>query len=291
MQENPIVNFQFFPPDNVDFEGVIKVTVKDTGKNFLSEDEFPLRFLVYSASNRVVWNTDLYPGMWSAYAYITFASAEVITAKGTKLVDWKWETFQHGDLCHQAFALWANRNRGAKGIAIGTHDGTSGEWVGPVLKGTLQAVLVEPSEKQFAALRHLYDKKTWVTLVKAAVTPLGGNVTLFEAGEGHTNSVNEFHVRKYLPDHTIVSKVVPSFTVSQLCEMTNTTPRWMHIDAEDLDDQIIFSIEDRHLPECLVYEHENLSQEREESLRSWAEFRSYSLYKSGRNTICFRSLS
>lgn len=288
---HPILNFQFFPPDSRDFEGVLKVTVKEDAKSFLSADEFPLRFQVYSAANRVVWNTDLFPGIWSAYAFITFTTAEVLTAKGRSLVKWKWDPFQHGDLCHQAFELWASQNPGAKGIAIGTHDGTSGEWVGPVLAGKLQAVLVEPSEKQFTALRQLYEKKTWVTLLKSAITPEGGEVTFYEAGEGHTNSVNPEHIKRYLPDHEIVAQKLSSLTFSQLCALTKTVPEWLHLDVEDLDDKILFTIPTELMPKCLIFEHENLTPEREAAVHVWAESHSYRHYKSGRNTICFKTLA
>jgi hypothetical protein len=286
-----MLNFQFFPPDNADFEGVLKVTVPENATAFLAPEEFPLRFLIHSASNRTVWDTDLFPGMWSAYAYITFTSAQVLTAKGQRLLEWKWDPFEHGDLCHQAFALWALQNPGAKGIAIGTHDGTSGEWVGPVLQGKLQAVLVEPSSKQFGELFHLYSRKTWVTLVQTAITPDGGNVEFYEAGEGHTNSVNPEHLKKYLPSLPVSSQTISSLTFAELCEKTDTKPRWLHLDVEDLDDKILFSIPEHLMPECIVYEHENLTLDREHAVHEWAESHHFRHYKSGRNTICFKTPS
>ena len=50
---------------------------------------------------------------------------------------------------HQYFEIWALNNRGSNGIAIGTHNGMTGEWVGPVNKGLLKSTLVEASDTQF----------------------------------------------------------------------------------------------------------------------------------------------
>jgi hypothetical protein len=289
---NPIINLEFIPPNVPDYEGVLKVTVSSEAEKFLDSSSWPISFRIYSNSNKVVWETELSPGTWSAYAYVTYTHAEVVSNTGVKFAEWKWDTFQHGDFCHQAFYSWCLKNKGAKGIAIGTHDGTSGEWVGPVTDSLVKAVLIEPSTKQFQELSHLYSKRSNVTLLKTLITPEGGKVEFFEAGAGHTNSVNPDHIKKYLPGMEISSQEINSLTMRQLTDcfgLGNGDPWWLHMDVEDLDDKLLMSFDHSgiKLPDCLIFEHENLTTEREEALLEWCRSKRYDFYKSGRNTICF----
>jgi hypothetical protein len=290
---SPIVKIEFIPPNVPDYEGVIRVSVSNDAMEHLDTTHWPLSFRVLSNSNRVVWNTDLHPSMWSAYAFITYTHAEVVSAQGIKLAEWKWDTFLHGDFAHQAFYAWALRHRGARGIAIGTHDGTSGEWVGPVMDGLLSGVLVEPSAKQHQQLAHLYSSRFNVTLSKRVVTPEGGEVEFFEAGEGHTNSVNPDHVKKYLPHQLLHSFKTSSCTLREILDgySIGNGIWWMHLDVEDLDDKLLLSFDHSNinLPDCLIFEHENLSRERYDTVLEWCRERNYSTHASGRNTICFRN--
>lgn len=286
-----IVKFEFIPPNNTDFEGCLKATVSHDAYKYFDNSEFPLRFQVMLNNNNVTWNTDLMPGYWSSYAFITYAHASIITATGVKILEWNWNVFEHGDFCHQAFYTWAMRNRGCKGIAIGTHDGTSGEWVGPVMNGLLPAVLVEPSDRQHYLLERLYLGRSWITIDKSCVTPNGGEVRFYEAGLGHTNSVNPEHVSKYLPDLPISEKVFQSLTLRQMLDKHNigNGTWWLHLDVEDLDDKLITSLDYNgiNLPECIVFENENLPQDRFNSVFTWLENHLYECTSSGRNTICF----
>lgn len=286
-----IVKFEFTHPNNNDFEGCLKVIVSSDAAKYLDKSEFPLRFQVYNNNNYVSWNTDVHPGYWSSYGFITYCKADVITASGVKLLEWNWNTFEHGDFCHQAFYSWAMKNRGCRGISIGTHDGTSGEWVGPVMDGLLQAVLVEPSDRQHYLLERLYANKSWITMDKSCVTPNGGEVRFYEAGLGHTNSVNPEHVSKYLPNSVINEKVFQSFTLRQMIDKhrIGNGKWWMHLDVEDLDDKLIVSFDYTgiNLPECIIFENENLPEERLTLVSNWLQSHSYECTSSGRNTICF----
>lgn len=286
-----IVRFEFVHPDDKDFEGGLKVTISQDAGKYLSESEFPLRFQVYNNNNNVSWNTDLYPDYWSIYNFITYCKADIITSSGVKLLEWNWNVFKHGDFCHQAFYSWAMKNRGCRGISIGTHDGTSGEWVGPVMEGLLHVVLVEPSDRQHYLLERLYMNKSWVTIDKSCVTPDGGEVKFYEAGLGHTNSVNPEHVSKYLPNLPKSEKVFQSLTLRQMLDKhgIGNDKWWMHLDVEDLDDKLIVSFDYSgiNLPECIIYENENLPEERMNLVTDWLQRHSYECTNSGRNTICF----
>lgn len=277
-----IIDFEFSKPGETP-DGIAKISLHGT----IPERYLPIRFMIYNIANSAVWSSDLYPNMFSLYYEIAYKRIEVTTADGNKLFQWNWNTFEHGDICHQLFYLWSLENRGSKGMAIGAHDGTCGEWVGPVMEGILNAVLVEPSEKQLAMLNHIYSKKKWVQIEQNLVTPDGSDVLFYEGGEGHANSVNKEHVLKYTSE--IKEVRMSSTTLTELARRHGISGKWwLHIDAEDLDDKLIISLEDSFLPSCIIFEHEQLGEDRISAMNEWLYERGYETNSSHRNTICIR---
>jgi hypothetical protein len=278
-----IIDLEFKKPGN-EPDGLIKISL---GNDSIPSKNIPIRFMVYNIANKVVWSTELYPNMFSFYYEIPYKRIEAITADGNRLFKWDWNTFEHGDICHQLFYLWALDNRGAKGIAVGAHDGTCGEWVGPVGEGLLNAVLVEPSDKQLLILKQIYDNNPWVKIEQTLVTTDGADVIFYEGAEGQTNSVNKEHVLKYTKDVTEVN--MRSVTVNHLIEKHGIGGGWwLHVDAEGLDDKIIMSLDDDNLPSCIIFEHEQFDEDRLREIQRWTDERSYTTNKSFRNTICIK---
>lgn len=278
-----IIDFEFNKPGDTP-DGSVRISL---GKDSIPSTNLPIRFMVYNIANMVVWSTELYSNMFSLYYEIPYKRIEAVTADGNKLFRWDWNTFEHGDICHQLFYLWALDNRGTKGIAIGAHDGTCGEWVGPVSEGLLNAVLVEPSDKQLAILKQIYNNNPWVKIEQTLVTTDGSDVIFYEGGEGQTNSVDKEHVLKYTTDVREVS--MSSTTVGHLYKKHTIDEKWwLHVDAEGLDDKIIMSLDDDNLPSCIIFEHEQFDEDRMAEINRWIKERSYSINKSYRNTICIR---
>lgn len=278
-----MIKFEFEKPGSTP-DGFVKISLENSG---ISQKHLPIRFNVYNNSNMTVWSTDLYPNMFSLYYEIPYKRIEVTTVEGNVLLKWNWNAFEHGDICHQLFYLWSLENRGSKGIAIGTHDGTCGEWVGPVSEGLLNAVLVEPSEKQFSILNNIYNNKSWINIEKTLVTPDGSDVIFYEGGTGHTNSINKEHLLNYTKDITEVK--MKSVNIDYLIKKYNIDGKWwLHIDAEDLDDKLILSLNDENLPSCIIFEHEQIKEDRLQIINKWLEDRSYRINQSYRNTICIK---
>lgn len=225
---------------------------------------------------------------WGIYYEICYKTIKIKTNNGIELDEWKWDVFQHGDICHQLFHAWSLKNKGTKGIAIGTHDGTDGEWVGPVSSGLLEAVLVEPSDKQFSVLQSIYSNMSNVNIEKLVITPNGGEVEFFEGGNGKTNSVNKEHTIKY--DENLVSVKYNSITLRNLVDKYNIGNEkwWLHLDVENLDDKLLLTFDHSNikLPSCLIFEHEDLGHERTNDIQNWLNLRGYICNKSARNTIC-----
>jgi GT2 family glycosyltransferase len=271
-------------PENL--EGNIYVNIPNGFNKFYN---FPLYFTVLDIFDRVVWETELNSGFWSLWPWLTWTKAKVVDSSGNLVYEWKWNPIKDGCICHQLFYLWSLKNRGSFGIAIGTHDGTSGEWVGLVNDGILKALLVEASERQFLKLNEFYSGKKWVRCENNLITIDGDDVIFYEGGTGHTNSVSKSHIEITVKD-SIREVSKKSESLISLLDR-NKGYKWLHIDVEGIDDDLILSLNSREdlLPEILIYEHESLSKERESNLVSFLQQNSYTIYKGeSRNTIAIK---
>jgi hypothetical protein len=236
----------------------------------------------------VAWSTDLHPGWYSSYGMNTYTTIEIIDSLGNQLFEWKWNPFVHGDYAHQYFEIWSINNRGSNGIAIGTHNGMTGEWVGPVSKGLLKATLVEASEPQFTDLIKFYKDKKWINCVKSLITKDGKDVIFYEGGSGFTNSISEKIIKNYVDPQFISSNTKPSKSINDLIIESSERGRvrWIHIDVEGLDGELVYVIDDYLLPDLLLFESLHMEEEYYNNLSQYLAEKGYSVTKSGWNTIC-----
>ena len=283
-----MIKFEYTNPNDHFPEG--KTLIKIDDNVFFCENQIPLRLIQKNLMGKVIWSTDLYPEWFSEYPMNTHTTIEIIDSIGNTLLNWKWDPFIHGDYCHQSFELWALNNRGSNGIAIGTHDGMTGEWVGPVNKGLLKASLVEPSNYQFNELKKIYSNKNWVTCYQLLITTNGGDVTFYEGGEGFTNSLSKNVINFYLSDDEIVSKVISSISINDLIIKCSKLSKveWLHLDVEGLDGELIYSISDDLLPKLLLFESLHMNIEYYTKLCDYLVSKGYHINKSGLNTICLK---
>ena len=269
------------------YEGNIFVETKSDYNQFFN---YPLYYIVTDIFGRTIWETTMYSNTWSLWEWPTWSKIKIIDSKGNLIYSWEWNPLKDGCISHQLFYLWSLNNRGSFGIAIGTHDGTTGEWVGPVIFGSLKALLIEASDKQFSQLCEFYSGKKWVTCEQNLITVDGGNVIFYETGTGHQNSVKKSHLESSKGEITETQKKSKSL-ISLLEE--NPGYKWLHLDVEGIDSDLILSLKSRKdlLPEVIVYEHEALSESSESEIFNFLSKNSYKIYKSfSRNTIAFKDL-
>lgn len=251
---------------------------------------FPLYFIVTDLFDRVVWETTLYPGWFSSWPWLTWTKSKIIDSSGNIVWEWRWDPIEHGCVCHQIFYLWSLKNRGSFGIAIGTHDGTFGEWVGPVNEGILKGLLIEGSSKNFDKLNEFYKGKNWISCENNLITPRGGKTSFYQGGSGHTNSVLKSHTEITVNENEIEEIILESESLISLLEKNKNT-KWLHIDVEGIDDDLILSLKERTdlLPELIVYEHESLGKEREEKLAKFLNDNGFYIIRGeSRNSIAIR---
>jgi len=285
-----MINFNFTRPSDENPEGVLNISVDYNAMEYYNEKQFPLYLTHKTIMGEVAWSSNLYPGHFSQYLMNTYTNVDVIDSLGNKLFEWVWDPFVHGDYAHQYFEIWALNNRGSNGIAIGTHNGMTGEWVGPVVSGKLKATLVEASEPQFTDLLKYYKDKKWINCVKSLITKDGKDIIFYEGGAGFTNTTDKNLILKYVDSQYIKKTEKPSKSINDLIIESSERGKvkWLHIDVEGMDGELIYAINDDLLPELLLFESLHMENEYYDNLRNHLTNKGYSITKSGWNTICIK---
>jgi hypothetical protein len=285
-----MINFEFTRPNDENPEGRIKVSIDYNASEYYSSDQFPLHLIHKTLMGEVEWSSNLHPGWFSEYLMNTYTTVEIVDSLGNNLFRWEWNPFIHGDYAHQYFEIWALNNKGSNGIAIGTHNGMTGEWVGPVNRGLLKATLVEASGIQFKDLLKYYKGKNWINCVQSLITKDGEDVIFHEGGSGFTNSLSMEIIKNYVDPEYITSSVKKSKSITDLISESSvhSPVKWMHIDVEGMDGELIYAIREDLLPDLLLFESLHMQEEYYNKLRTYLEGNGYKVTKSGWNTICIK---
>ena len=233
-----------------------------------NENELPFIFEV-SNESKILWSTNLYPNMWASWDTVNNDNfVVVIKNKQNEIISkFIYDIWVNRNATEQFFETWIKKNPNTKGIAIGTHDGTSGEWVKHIKNNSTYAVLVEASKKQFDELTQNYSNFNNVSFRNNVITGNGGNVNFYEFGDGYANTLSETHCKKHVFDNEeIVVLNVDSISINELILQENLqdTLDWLHLDTESIDDEIIMSLDFSKVikPKLIIFETINFSEER-----------------------------
>jgi FkbM family methyltransferase len=264
-----------------------------------NEDELPFIFEV-SNEGKIVWSTNLYPNMWASWDTVHNDNlVVVIKNKEDEIIsEFKYNIWVNRNSTEQFFDMWIKKNPNTKGIAIGTHDGTSGEWVKHVKNKSTHVVLVEASKKQFDELIQNYSNFNNVSFRNNVITGNGGNVNFYEFGNGYTNTLSETHCQKHVfDDEEIVVVNMESISINELILQENLqdTLDWLHLDTESIDDEIIMSLDFTKVtkPKLIVFETINFceertgSSERIDKLFDWLKMNGYKVKYDFWNSFAF----
>lgn len=287
-----MIRIKFTDPTHENPFGIITAEVSYPGVSINFPWKFPLIFRVIGKiDNKIKWESELNTGTWSSFFEPCNSRVEIKDQEGKIISEWEWNTFLHGDEIHSLFMIWCLNNKGARGIAIGTHDGTTGEWVDPLMCGLIEAFLVEASFPQYRSLVENYRNIKGSFPILSLITPEGGDCDFFEGSDGFTNSVIPDHTAKY--NSEIVKTTKKSRSLNDLiCELgLSEDLKWLHLDVEGIDADLIMSLDKSriNLPEFIIYESLNLDQEKKEKIYEWLSSKGYLYKESGWNTIAYRN--
>lgn len=273
---------------NISYKDKIRIETGDLTGLF-NPEQLPINFQIKKAvSKKVVWQTNLNSRMWAEFPNPEMNDVIVNDAKGNFIYQYRWDVIQHGSIFYKSLWLYCKSliNKGIKpnGLVIGTHDGEFGEWV-PLVKNFMSdMVLVEGSEKQFDVLKNNYEGKQGVILLHDLITTDGSEVEFFEGGAGYTNSVVK-RVIEYWETEKIHSTKRNSIAINDLIfnhfETQNKKLDWLHLDVEGLDAKLILSIEEKYLPNFIIYEDFNLIEDEKNQLINFFNSKGYYLNSEG----------
>jgi len=272
--------------------GQIKAQVHKEAGWLYPKDRF--EFVVYSTpfgiseTEHVKFRTKLSPGMWGTWDPLERNVRAVIrNDMGFVYAEFKLDPKIHRDSSDQFFSHWVNKNRGAKGIVIGTHDGTAGEWVNPVIEGSVSAILVEGSEKAFKELEKNYKVFTNIKCLNNIVDTHSREVTFYEFSGGEANTLSLSHMKSHIHNDELRTTITQSISLNDLIikEGLQSDLKWLHLDVENLDDELIMSLNFDlvNKPELIIFESINFSEERLgnpdrfNNLLKWFTYNGYSV--------------
>jgi FkbM family methyltransferase len=270
----------------------LRVEVTNEIVSVLNPSDFPLVLNIVDNSNKVHYvNKNLHVGHFSICYDVSYKTVSVFSNNGLKISSWNWSTDIHGDLSHKLFDTWAKKNLGSSGVVIGAHNGTSGEWVGPVMNGELKAVLIEPSEQSYQTLAKTFENRAFVNIEKTLITPVAGEFTFYECDEfqrGQLNSVFIENLTNVVDISQIKEIKINSHTLPDILDKYDIGKNdwWLQIDAEGLDYDILMKsdLSKYNLPSCLIFEKRDNNDE----IDQWLSENGYVKYRSNLNMICFR---
>ena len=263
----------------------IKVNVGHISKY---NPNLPLRLKIKKhVSGEEQWATNLNDNWYATYPNTEMFDVEIYDSKDRLVYCKRWDVMEHGN--HFYKSLWMynkkvlSQGKLPKGLVIGTHDGEFGEWVPIVEKRECSVVLVEASDKQFQKLKHNYRNNSLVKPIQNLITPNGGEVEFFEGGAGYTNTVVENVIRHWEKEE-IKSTTRPSISITDLIlTECDGSIDWLHLDVEGLDAQLIMGIDETKvsLPNFIIFEDYNLSQDKKDEIYGWLHNKEYTTYSEG----------
>lgn len=252
---------------------------------------FPLSLEIFNKiGGSLRWKSQpLFPGWWANYVGVDNSYVEIKDSIGESIEKWEWDVFAHGNECYSSFMRWALKNTGARGIAIGTHDGTTGEWVEPLRGGIIEGFFIEASLPQYKNLIQNYREISGFYPILSLITVDGKDCMFYESQEGYANSVLPSY-----PGPNSIGSIKNSRSLNDLiCEIGYSDKLdWLHIDAEGIDSELILSLDDSRisLPEVIIFESCGLCENERKKIQNWMISKGYNFKDCNWNTIAFKSL-
>lgn len=285
------MNFPFIFNTVKNFWGVknsLKGFVDDL-KPFFPENELPLNIKVMSCvTGDVTYSVETNGNIWFEKINFYFEDVKIYTKGGVLVWQKLWDILEEDE--YKFFKL-LNSYKNSKGIVIGAHDGTYGEWITMLDNPKNELLLIEPAEAQFNKLQRTFGKKNNVKLLNTLISCDGGEIEFYEESSGFFNSTNKSHLKNYFGENQInVVKKNSISLVELLKENFVGQLDWLHFDTESYDAKLILSLKNNRnlLPKTIVFEHNHLLIEEKYELENFLKEENYKIKIFSDNTIAFR---
>lgn len=261
-------SIRYIEKSNENPVGQIYAKIFDEASWIYKDEEFPFSFEVW-LKDKLVWNCNLEQNTWASWNCLDNDGLKAfIKDKDKNIISYfKLDPWTNRNATEQFFDTWIMKNPNSKGIVIGTHDGTDGEWVKHVKNNKANAILVEASKQQFDKLVYNYGGLDNAKLINEAITSDGRETVFYEFGSGHANTFDKVHYENHISGGEKVSiRNVKSISINDLIIQENLQNNldWIHLDTEAIDDEIIMGLDFSRIkkPKLIVFETINFSKER-----------------------------
>ena len=113
------------------------------------------------------------------------------------------------------------------------------------------------------------------------------NGIVFTGGAMRINDMTDV-IKKHMGEDKITETIKSSKSINDLIIESSEygKVKWIHIDVEGMDGELIYAINDDLLPELLLFESLHMDNEYYNKLCNYLTVIGYSITKSGWNTIC-----
>jgi hypothetical protein len=258
-----VINLEVRPAQELQSDvAQFKISVTEEGGLFFDKDEFPLKLVVKDTySDTVHWEWDLFPNCFTEYYFFENRDLIITTNTGKPVLTHSWNPDLYGTTSQNLFDIWVKMNPNTKGVAIGSNDGMTGEWVTAFHKGLIgELLLVEPSDEPHKRLSEFYGMYPNVGIVKALITEQSYKDVLFYEGligNGVTNTLSKDFIEDNFADQ-YREVVMDSVGINELLIGSGYTDLdWLHIDTECADEFLIQALDFTKVkkPKLIIYEH------------------------------------
>jgi FkbM family methyltransferase len=222
----------------------------------------------FATKNIIVWETIIEtPNTWCCLPYSRNLDVRVIDNNGDLILNKMWSFNSKSDICEIEFIKWCQNFyfvNGYKpnGVVIGSHNGTTGEWVESYKQSLIgDVLLVEPNIKPFNQLVSNYQHDSKFTFKNVAISEHDGFINFFTDGNSDSESSSLILDNLLKNTNSSICHKIRSVTPDNL--FIDFTPDWLHVDAEGYDAKILLMINDDYLHKLkfIIWEHIHLDSE------------------------------
>jgi hypothetical protein len=259
-------------------DNITRVELQNSDIFFNYELPLTVEFKNY-VNNEVAWSSNLYKGHWTEW---TGGEAKynltIKNSQGRQILEWRFNVEDNGSQAEKMlYYSIKNNSIRSKGMIIGSHDGTFGGWVFPVMEDSCDIVMADGGLEQLSKAKINYSHLTNCKFINDVITPNGEDITWYEGGEGFTDTVDKSVILKFLKDDEIKSQVRTSISINELFEKNGKNFDWLYLDTEGIDVDLILSL--KYFPDLIFFEPDHTSNSKFIELDAWLKLNNYTLFK------------
>ncbi len=259
-----------------------------TNSIFTEKSELKVRFSRIDPDD--FWEHSISPGVWVTFNSGMNDIVNVQLIQDDQLIyEHKYDFLIYGSDLEKYFNLFCKLNHNTKGIVVGSHDGTFGQWVFSILDKETSAIIIEGSEEQFLKLKKNYGHLDNCILLNQIVSKDGKDVIWYKGGKGFTDSIISEVPHKFMSSEEISSETKQTRTLNEIIEENNYENfNWLHTDVEGYDAQLIMSL--KYFPKLIIFENMHIKENQDYVLLcNFLKEKGYSINDFDGDTLAIRN--